>query len=326
MSADSTTGAKTTVDAKTTAAALLTMVLWASAFVGIRYAGEDIRPGALALGRLFVGSVALLILLAVRREGLPPRAAWPGIAGAGVFWFGLYMVALNWGEQHTDAGTAALVVGTGPLLVALLAGTVLKEGFPRPLLVGLAVAFAGTALAGFSGSGGSSALWGVLLCLAAAAGHAVGVICQKPALGHASPLQVTAFGCAVGAVACLPFAGQLFDDLADAPATAVGAVVYLGLLPTALAFLTWAYALSRMSAGRLGATTYVVPALTVVLAWPVLGELPSLLAIAGGLLCLLGVGISRRRAAPAPAPAVTPEQTPAPEPAAGAAGGTGSAR
>ncbi|MFI1467719.1 DMT family transporter [Streptomyces wuyuanensis] len=318
MSADSTPGAKTT------AAALLTMVLWASAFVGIRYAGEDIRPGALALGRLLVGAVALLVLLAVRREGLPPRAAWPGIAGAGVFWFGLYMVALNWGEQHTDAGTAALVVGTGPLLVALLAGTVLKEGFPRPLLVGLAIAFAGTALAGLSGSGGSSALWGVLLCLAAAAGHAVGVIFQKPALGHASPLQVTAFGCAIGAVACLPFAGQLLDDLADAPATAVGAVVYLGLLPTALAFLTWAYALSRMPAGRLGATTYVVPALTVVLAWPVLGELPSLLAIAGGVLCLLGVGISRRRTTPA-APAA-PEQTPAPEPAAAPAGGTGTSR
>lgn len=316
MSTDSTAAAKTT------AAALLTMVLWASAFVGIRYAGEDIRPGALALGRLLVGAVALLVLLAIRREGLPPRAAWPGIAGAGVFWFGLYMVALNWGEQHTDAGTAALVVGTGPLLVALLAGTVLKEGFPRPLLVGLVVAFAGTALAGLSGSGGSSALWGVLLCLAAAAGHAVGVIFQKPALGHASPLQVTALGCAIGAVACLPFAGQLLDDLADAPAAAVGAVVYLGLLPTALAFLTWAYALSRMPAGRLGATTYVVPALTVVLAWPVLGELPSVLAIAGGALCLLGVGISRRRTGPA-APAAP---VPAPAPAAAPAGGTGTPR
>ncbi len=88
------------------------------------------RP--LALGRLLIGAVALLAVVAFRREGLPPRAAWPGIAGMGVFWFGLYMVALNWGEQHTDAGTAALLIGAGPLLVALLAGFLLHEGFPGP--------------------------------------------------------------------------------------------------------------------------------------------------------------------------------------------------
>ncbi|WP_416979306.1 DMT family transporter [Streptomyces sp. T028] len=277
-----------------TAAALLTMVLWASAFVAIRHVGESVRPGSLALGRLLVGSLALLAVVAVRREGLPPRAAWPGIAGMGVFWFGLYMVALNWGEQHTDAGTAALLVGTGPLLVALLAGFLLHEGFPRPLLAGLVVAFAGAALAGASSGGGDTAVAGVLLCLAASAGHAVGVIFQKPALSHASPLQVTAYASAIGAVACLPFAGQLVSDLGDASAGSWAGVVYLGLLPTALAFWTWSYALSHMPAGRLGAVTYIVPALTVVLAWPTLGEFPSALALAGGVLCLVGVGVSRR--------------------------------
>src|SRR5205823_9467560 len=117
---DTTTTTTTAVSA--TAAALLTMVLWASAFVAIRHVGESFRPGPLALGRLLIGAVVLLAVVAARREGLPPRAAWPGIAGMGVFWFGLYMVALNWGEQHTDAGVAALLVGTGPLFVALLAG------------------------------------------------------------------------------------------------------------------------------------------------------------------------------------------------------------
>ncbi|MGI5453800.1 DMT family transporter [Streptomyces sp. CA-249302] len=284
-----------------TAAALLTMVLWASAFVAIRHVGENVHPGALALGRLLVGSLALLAVVAVRREGLPPRAAWPGIAGMGVFWFGLYMVALNWGEQHTDAGTAALLVGTGPLMVALLAGFLLHEGFPRPLLIGLAVAFAGAALAGASSGGGDTAVAGVLLCLAASAGHAVGVIFQKPALSHASPLQVTAYASAIGAVACLPFAGQLVDDLGDASAGSWAGVVYLGLLPTALAFWTWSYALSQMPAGRLGAVTYIVPALTVVLAWPTLGEFPSALALAGGALCLVGVGVARRPARTEPA-------------------------
>ncbi|MCP9971599.1 EamA family transporter [Actinomadura madurae] len=73
-------------------------------------------------------------LLLVRREGLPPRGAWPGIITAGVLWFGAYMVALNWGEQLVDAGTAALVVNIGPILIALLGGWLLKEGLPPRLL------------------------------------------------------------------------------------------------------------------------------------------------------------------------------------------------
>jgi drug/metabolite transporter (DMT)-like permease len=66
------------------------------------------------------------------------------------------------------------------------------------------------------------------------------------------------------------------------------------VFPTAIGFTTWAYALARTSAGRLGATTYLVPAVAIVLAWALLGEVPPVLALAGGALCLVGVAISRR--------------------------------
>jgi drug/metabolite transporter (DMT)-like permease len=310
------------MDGKAAAAVTVTMLLWASAFVGIRYAGADFHPGSLALGRLLVGATALGILLVARGEGLPPRAAWPGIAVAGIFWFGLYTVALNWGERHADAGTAALIVGIGPILVALLGGRLLKEGYPAPLLIGLGIAFGGSVVAGLSGGGGSSSLWGVLLCLLAAVGYAIGVVAQKPALGHASALQVTTFACAVAATACLPFAGQLVDDVRTAPTGATLSVIYLGLLPTAVAFWTWAYALSRTTAGKLGATTYVVPAVVVLLSWVLLNEVPGPVALAGGALCLVGVGVSRRRpkpAAPAPAPAADATATATATPTAAAA-------
>ncbi|GII65685.1 membrane protein [Sphaerisporangium krabiense] len=294
------------IDVKAALAVGVTMVLWSSAFVAIRYAGADLHPGSLALGRLVIGAVALAALLVVRGEGLPPRAAWPGIVAVGLFWFGVYTVALNWGERHADAGTAALIVGIGPILVALLGGRLLNEGFPRPLLAGLAIAFAGSAVVGLAGGGGESSLWGVLLCLVAAVGYAIGVVGQKRALAHASALQVTTFGCALGAAACLPFAGQLVSDVRAAPGGATLAMVYLGLLPTAVAFWTWAYALTRMTAGRLGATTYVVPVLVVLLSWALLDEVPTPLALAGGALCLLGVAVSRRRPRPpAPTPAAT---------------------
>ncbi|MFI6798501.1 DMT family transporter [Streptosporangium canum] len=284
----------TRVDRRALLAAGITVVLWASAFVAIRSAAQYFSPGALALGRLLAGSVVLGVIWLARREGLPPRAAWPGILGSGLLWFGLYMVVLNWGEQEVDAGTAAMVVNVGPMLIALLGGWLLKEGFPPRLLAGMAVSFAGAVVVGISMSdGGRASIVGVLLCLLAAVTYAGGVVCQKPALKHASALQVTTFGCFVGTAACLPFAGPLVTEIATAPLPATLNVVYLGVFPTALAFTTWAYALARTTAGKMGATTYVVPALVVLMAWAVLGEVPGWLTLAGGLLCLAGVAVSR---------------------------------
>ncbi|MFJ4900317.1 DMT family transporter [Streptomyces sp. NPDC088727] len=283
-------------DWRAPAAACTTVVLWASAFVSIRSAGEAYSPGALALGRLLTGSLALGALLLVRREGLPPRAAWPGIIVSGLLWFGLYMVVLNWGEQQVDAGTAAMVVNIGPLLIALLGSRLLGEGLPRRLALGMGVSFAGAVVVGLSMSGkGSSPVLGVLLCLLAAVAYAAGVVGQKPALGHGSALQITTFGCLVGTVACLPFSGALISDATGAPLSATLNMVYLGLFPTALAFTTWAYALARTTAGRMGATTYAVPALVVLMAWLLLDEVPAPLTIGGGLLCLAGVAVSRTR-------------------------------
>jgi drug/metabolite transporter (DMT)-like permease len=288
------------------AAAAVTVVLWASAFVSIRSAGAAYSPGALALGRLLAGAIVLGVVAAVRRVGWPVRAAWPGILISGLLWFGGYMVVLNWGEREVDAGTAALVVNVGPILIALLGAGLLREGLPRPLLAGLAVSFAGAVVVGLSmaGDGGSSVL-GVLLCLAAAVAYACGVVAQKPALRHASALQVTTYACLVGLIACLPFAGVLVSEASRAPLAATLNVLYLGLFPTALAFTTWAYALARTTAGRLGATTYVVPALVVLMSWLLLGEVPGLLTLLGGVLCLAGVAVSRA-VWPARRPAVAP--------------------
>ncbi|GAA2850567.1 DMT family transporter [Streptosporangium fragile] len=291
-----TVTARDHVDRRALAAAGVTVLLWASAFVAIRSAARHFDPGALALGRLLAGSAVLGVILLVRREGPPPRAALPGILGSGILWFGLYMVALNWGEQEVDAGTAAMVVNIGPVLIALLGGWLLKEGFPPRLMAGMAVSFAGAVVVGFSMSGGGHAsVAGVLLCLVAAVTYAAGVVCQKPALRHASALQVTAYGCFVGTAACLPFAGQLVSQAATAPLPATLNVVYLGVFPTALAFTTWAYALARTTAGKMGATTYVVPALVVLMSWAVLGEVPGWFTLAGGVLCLAGVAVSRGR-------------------------------
>ena len=163
-------------------------------------------------------------------------------------------------------------------------------------MAGVAVSFAGAVVVGLSTSGGGgSSLLGVLLCLFAAVVYAVGVVVQKPALKHATPMQVTTFGALAGALVCLPFAGQLVSQVSRAPTSATLQMVYLGVFPTALAFTTWAYAISRTTAGKMGATTYAVPVLVVFMSWLFLGEVPGWLTLLGGLLCLSGVAVSRMR-------------------------------
>jgi drug/metabolite transporter (DMT)-like permease len=277
------------------AAAATSVLLWASAFVGIRYADRQLDAGALALARLVVGSLALGAVTLTRRERLPPRRTLMGIALCGLLWFGAYNVALNEAERRIDPGTAAMLVNTGPILIAILAGVLLGEGFPRRLVAGCLVSFAGAALIGLAASRhGLDQAWGAILCLLAALTYAGGVVIQKPVLRHASAIQVTWLACTVAAIGCLPFAPQLVHDLGHAHAGAVAWTVYLGLGPTAIGFCTWAYALARTTAGRMGSTTYLVPPLAVLLGWAILGEVPPALAFPGGALCLVGVAVARR--------------------------------
>jgi drug/metabolite transporter (DMT)-like permease len=306
-------------------AALVTVVFWASAFVAIRQVGHDFGPGELALGRLAVGSVVLGIVVLARRSREPRRRRTPGgdvettattsvaepatavrismsrretwvrLIAIGVLWFGVYNVSLNAAERRVDAGTAAMLVNVGPILIAVLAGLVLREGFPSQLVVGLVVAFAGVVVIGLATSdGGASDVWGIVGCLVSAIVYAVSVVTQKPLLLAMSALRVTWIACTIGVIVCLPYVPGLIREIGQAQPANVWWIVYLGAFPTALAFTTWAYALARTSAGRLGVSTYVVPPIAILLGWWLLGEAPAAFAYLGGALCLLGVYVSRR--------------------------------
>lgn len=277
------------------AAGLVTVTLWSSAFVAIRDAGRTLSPGSLALGRLLVSLAVLSVAAWIARRPLPQRRDLAAIAAFGVLFLGVYSVTLNAAERRVDAGTAAMLINVGPILIAILAGIFLGEGFPRRLFGGCAVAFSGCVLIGLAGSqSGSRAGAGIVLLVVAASAYASAVVIQKPVLARAAPLQVTWLGCAAATVVCLPFAPTLAGELDDAGGTAIAWTVYLGLAPTAVGFATWAYALRRMSAGRLASLAYLIPVVAILLGWVLLGEKPPWLAAVGGALCLAGVYLARR--------------------------------
>ena len=279
---------------KALAAALVSVCLWAAAFVGIRAAGRAFSPGALALGRLTLGSILLGALVLARGWTRPSRRDLALLVLAGFTWFGLYSVVLNEAERRVDAGTASMLIMIAPIVVVALAAVFLKERFTRSLVAGGAVAFAGVVVIGFATSSGTATLWGAILCLVAAVASAIGLVAQKPVLSRLSALQVTWTCCTVGALVCLPYAPTLVRELGTAPSDAIRWLVFLGVFPTSVAFTTWAYALARGTAGRVVAMAYLVPPVTILMSWLILGEVPGAIAVLGGALCYAGVYITRR--------------------------------
>lgn len=282
-------------DAAALAAGLFTVTLWGSAFVGIRAAGAAFSPGSLALARLLVSCVILGSVAIVRRDPLPARRDVIQIAIYGVLWLGVYSISLNAAERIVDAGTASLLVNIGPVVVAVLAGVFLHEGFPRRLFAGCAIAFAGCALIGFATTETREGAWvGILLLAIAVLAYSTAIVVQKPVLSRVSSFQVTWVGVVAATIACLPFAPSLAADLSKASAGAIAWTAYLGAFPTAIGFATWAFALGRTKAGQLGTLTYLAPVVAVLLGWAVLGERPPWLALVGGALALAGVYWARR--------------------------------
>jgi len=287
------------IDRRAALAAGVTVVLWASAFVGIRALAGTFSPGSIAVGRLAIGVILLGALLL--RRGWTPMSRRDVVLAAttGVTWYAVYNLALNEAERTVEAGTASMLVNTGPILVVLFAGLLLGEALPRRLGAGLAVAFGGAILIGLStqGSGQASSLLGIGLCLVSAVAYALGVTAQKPATRHVPALQLTWLGFAVALVVCLPFLPTLISEVSAASSAGatgqLGWLVYLGVFPTSIGFTTWAYALSRTSAGKLGVTTYLSPPVAVLIAWLLLAEVPPPLALLGGALCILGVIVVR---------------------------------
>ncbi|QFG68188.1 DMT family transporter [Ornithinimicrobium pratense] len=275
------------------AAAAVTVVLWASAFVGIRAASLDYHPGSMALLRMAVGTVGLG-LVAAATGFRPPRGwEWAWVAGWGLGWFAVYNLALNAAQRTLDAGTAAVIVNLAPLLVVVVAGTLLGEGFPRQLLLGVPLSFLGVILIGSAGEEATVTPAGLAMALLAAVLYAVCTLVQKRLLRTMDAASLTFVGAAAGTVALVPWGGQLVSDLSSAAPAATWSVVYLGVFPTAMAFTTWAYVLRRTSAGRTAATTYVVPVVTILLGWMILAEVPTPRMLLGAGLCLLGVLITR---------------------------------
>ena len=289
---------------------LLTVLFWGSSFPAIKLVLSGFGPFSYIFFR-FVGSSVFFALLLIHRRRRGPlqrkigRSAHLKLALMALFEPGLYFLFETIGMQYTSASSASLIIASIPAMVALLAGFILKEHLVRREWVGVLLSVAGAfILAGFDDNAAyaESSLLGNGLVVLAAISAACYMIIARHLSANVSVLEVTSYQIFYGALYFFPvFLFRLpYTDWSRINPEAVGALLFLILCATLLAFLFYNTALSKIHASKAAVFLNGVPVVSVIVSALLLGEQLGPVQMAGGVVIIAGVTLTniRRRRKP----------------------------
>lgn len=280
---------------KTYLIATIMIILWGSAYVGIRAAAPDYSPGAMALLRYLVASICMIFIYgrSLKFRKISKRDLFlTGLLG--IFGFSIYNVALNYGEITVSASIASFVVCQIPVLITLVAVIFFQDHLTMKGWLGTALCFLGIILMAFGEGHGWKIDFGIIYLLIAAIAGTIFSVFQKPLLLRVHPIEFTAYAIWIGTLAMIIYLPDLIREIPKANPISTLAVIYNGIFPAAIAYLLWGYILANMPSTKAAAFLYLVPFATLIIAAILLKEIPTGLAFSGGVAALIGAVLVHR--------------------------------
>lgn len=268
------------------------LVLWASAFPGIRVGLSHFGPIHLSLIRLLIASIVLLLLAFILKVPCPSKKDIPGLMTLGFTGFALYHTALSIGEQTVEAGMASILVSTTPILSSILATIFFNEKLGKRGWNGMLVAFLGVILLVIGGGESFYLTVGAIIILIGAGGESIYFVFQQSYLERYGFIPLTIYTIVAGSLFMLPFLPGLGQALVSAPIDVKLTVLYLGLFPTVVPYFCLAYAIKHAGASEATSFLFLTPALAIFFAWIWIGEIPTMIQFIGGLIVLIGVAFT----------------------------------
>lgn len=278
-------------------AIVVTICLWASAFVGIRAALHGgYHTGSLAFFRYLIASIAVIPVY----FKIPNRVKirWrdiPAILIVGIIGIGIYNITLNMGEVAVSASIASFIIGLVPVISAVIAVAFLGERLAPIAIIGIVISVIGVALIAMCNSNCHENHWGIFMLLIAAVSMSIYSTLQKPLLRRMKSLQFTCYAMWSGTLVMLIFIPETIHDVPRATMAATLAVIYLGIFPGVIAYALWSYVLSSTQACKTITSMYGIPIVATFLGWVFLGEIPELFALVGGVISLFGAYLVSRK-------------------------------
>lgn len=272
---------------------LFTIILWGSAFPMIKIALNDFSSESLSAFRLILATIILLPFVIIKKLPTPELRDIPVIFILGFCGFVIYHTALNFGETLISAGISGILVSTTPIFSSALAYIFLKEHFSKWNWLSSLVAFIGISIISISKDDYTTInVLGVFIILLASFSESLYFTFQKKYIEKYGFIAFTLYTIMASSPFMLIFIPEIINDIHGATFTSIVSVLYLAIFPTIIPYVLLAYIVKSVGVSDATMSLYLTPIVSLLLSYLLLDELPTTLAIIGGIITLLGVSLS----------------------------------
>ncbi|ATN48529.1 TPA: DMT family transporter [Staphylococcus aureus] len=272
---------------------LFTIILWGSAFPIIKIALNDFSAESLSAFRLILATIILLPFVIIKKLPTPELRDIPVIFILGFCGFVIYHTALNFGETLISAGISGILVSTTPIFSSALAYMFLKEHFSKWNWLSSLVAFIGISIISISKDDYTTInVLGVFIILLASFSESLYFTFQKKYIEKYGFIAFTLYTIMASSPFMLIFIPEIINDIHGATFTSIVSVLYLAIFPTIIPYVLLAYIVKSVGVSDATMSLYLTPIVSLLLSYLLLDELPTTLAIIGGIITLLGVSLS----------------------------------